>query len=102
MTSSSQEYDSALDTTPGEVVVSPPFQSDTNDVFHTSVVLRHKTPLRLPTGRHHQGSGQGVTLLSPIQTTEIHLSDDERSHLEPGKAYKAPYNDILLLVVDYC
>ena len=71
--STSLEYDSALDTTPAEVLASPTpsgREEESSDVFQTpAVVLRHKRPTRWSTGRI-QGRGHPMdmsfTALSPI------------------------------------
>lgn len=63
-----QEYDTALDTTPGELLASP---TPSRDIFQTPpVVLRHKRSLRTPSGGTF-GQGRGgdaeFCVLSPIQ-----------------------------------
>lgn len=63
-----QEYDTALDTTPGELLASP---TPSRDIYQTPpVVLRHKRSLRtLSGGTSGQGHGGDTEfcVLSPIQ-----------------------------------
>lgn len=73
-----QEYDTALDTTPGELLASP---TPLRDIFQTPpVVLRHKRPLRTPYDRGH-GSDTELCVLSPI-----HVGGTPSSGKSPSEA----------------
>ena len=64
---SSQEYDTALDTTPAEIVASPTVPAESSDIFQTpTVVLRHKRSQRQPTPSRGRGGDIGNFMLSPI------------------------------------
>lgn len=85
--SNTQEYDTALDTTPGEILASPTPSRDSNDIFQTPVVLRHKRSSRTPSGGT-RGRGRGIdgdlAMLSPIQAGGT-PSSDNRSPVEAGE-----------------
>ena len=79
---SSQEFDSALDTTPAEIVASPTVPVDGGDVFQTPmVVLRHKRSQRLPTPSRSRSGDVGNLLLSPIPAG----GTPPMSPVEPGE-----------------
>ena len=83
--SNSQEYDTALDTTPSELVASPTPSGDSIGIFQTpTVVLRHRRSLLLPTGGSpalSHGNDEGISMLSPKQAG----GTPPRSPVEPGR-----------------
>ena len=79
---SSQEYESALDTTPAEIVVSPTVPAEGSDIFQTpTVILRHKKSVRQPTPSRGCSGDVGNFMLSPIPTA----GTPRRSPSEPGE-----------------
>ena len=82
---SSQEYDSAVDTTAEEIVVSPPPDQEQNSTFYQTapVVLRHKKKKshRLINHEQYPGNNVGFSTLSPIPSVGAPATDD----CSPGK-----------------
>ena len=78
---SSQEYESALDTTPAEIVASPTVPEN-SDIFQTpTVVLRHKRSVRQPTPSRGHSGDVGSFMLSPIPAGGA----PRKSPSEPGE-----------------